>query len=236
MENWKPVTGFVGLYEVSDLGRVRSLDRDPIKNPIHRRFWQGKILRPGISKGYAVVQLCGVRTKKSQQGLVHRLVAKEFVPNPSGYPMVNHKNCNRSDNRSDNLEWCTHEMNMRHAKENGRMTCKHRTEWNRILSDDDVKKIRELARSGVRNVEIAQRFKINRHYVSGIIHGHERGKISERVPMRWTRKLSDADVMEIFRLHANGFKQSSIAAKFNVDPSHISRMVRGLARFHSEND
>lgn len=97
-EHWKPIDGYDGLYEVSNLGRVRST------------YGRGKMLKPMLSNtGYERVDL--FKDKKRKQFSVHRLVAKAFIENPEGKPFVNHKDESRTNNRADNLEWVTHKEN-----------------------------------------------------------------------------------------------------------------------------
>jgi hypothetical protein len=115
-EIWRDIEGYEGHYKVSNLGQVRSLDRVVVYmnrwGSETRSFRPGKILAQGTgTKGYMGVAL-GL---KSGTLLVHRLVALAFVPNPNGYPEVNHKNYIRSDNRADNLEWTTPKLNIIHA-------------------------------------------------------------------------------------------------------------------------
>lgn len=104
-EIWKDVTGFEGLYLVSNLGRVKSFRASAkLGNP--KEF----ILKPYlINSGYEVITLYGNGKKVKFQ--VHRLVATEFIQNPLGLPCVNHKDENKRNNRVDNLEWCTYEYN-----------------------------------------------------------------------------------------------------------------------------
>lgn len=121
MENWKPICGYDGYYEVSDLGRVRSVDRKVNTgirfNPV--KVQPGKILKQHIKKsGYMTVDLSRENVVKTIS--VHRLVAMAFLPKIPGCDVVNHKNCNKADNRACNLEWCTAEYNREHAKENDR--------------------------------------------------------------------------------------------------------------------
>ena len=105
MENWLPVQGFEGLYEVSDQGRVRSLKRATTS---------GKILKPmTLWNGYQKVCLC--KGNKKATKVVHRLVAIAFIDNPDNKPEVNHKNGVRDDNRAANLEWVTRSENELHA-------------------------------------------------------------------------------------------------------------------------
>lgn len=105
-EQWKAIKGYEGIYEVSNLGRVRSLDR-------YRSAAYGKIafirgievtIRKNSTNNYLVVGLC--KNGKGVHKLVHRLVAEAFVPNPNNLPQVNHKDENPNNNRADNLEWC----------------------------------------------------------------------------------------------------------------------------------
>ncbi|MFT8774895.1 MAG: NUMOD4 domain-containing protein [Lacticaseibacillus paracasei] len=101
-EEWKDITGFEGAFQVSSLGRVRSLPR--IDALGHHRA--GIIRKAGsVHDGY--LQIALEHNNKKSVYLVHRLVAEAFLPNPHGYPTVNHKNENPSDNRVENLEWCT---------------------------------------------------------------------------------------------------------------------------------
>lgn len=116
-EIWLPVVGFEGLYEVSTLGRVKSLDRvrlDPIRGAKH---YKCKILSPGATPfGYLFVRL-SYKNKPSVSKLLHRLVADAFIPNPDNKPQVNHKNGIKSDNTVINLEWMTSSENVRHSFE-----------------------------------------------------------------------------------------------------------------------
>jgi hypothetical protein len=108
-EVWKPIKGYEGIYEVSSYGRVRSLDRIvPDKNGVAQPF-KGKILGQYMSYGYYYVGL--TKHCNHWQAKVHRLVAKAFIPNPDNLPEVNHKDEDKTNNRVENLEWCTHAYN-----------------------------------------------------------------------------------------------------------------------------
>lgn len=111
-EIWRPAPNAEGLYEVSNLGRVRSLDRwvhhgKPNK-PV---FYKGKVLSSGryTTDGYNLVVLR--INKKSKCWTVHRLVATVFLPNPKNLPLVRHLNDDPNDNRAENLAWGTYSEN-----------------------------------------------------------------------------------------------------------------------------
>lgn len=107
-EVWKDIDGYEGLYQVSNLGNVRSLNwgnRGCIKN---------LYLKPHI-KGYLQVELH--KNAKRKMFTVHRLVALHFVDGYAANKVVNHKNENKHDNRADNLEWCTTSQNIRYSME-----------------------------------------------------------------------------------------------------------------------
>lgn len=113
-EIWKPVFGFDGLYEVSNKQRVKSFKRNKNGLPIPI------ILRNGIHKfGYPSFTLC--KNGKPYYFQLHRLVAEAFIPNPYNLPCINHIDCNPLNNNIDNLEWCTHSHNSRHAYITGRL-------------------------------------------------------------------------------------------------------------------
>ena len=120
IEVWKDIEGYEGLYQVSNLGNVRSLDR--IVDYGHSKAYRkGKNLSGSYaSGGYAQVQLN--HNKKTKQELIHRLVAKAFIPNPNNLPCVNHKDENKRNNCVENLEWCTEKENINYGTRTVRRT------------------------------------------------------------------------------------------------------------------
>lgn len=117
-EEWREVPGYEGFYEVSNTGRVRSLDRitHQIRNgKVLPRKRKGKMLSLVVySTGYENVRLCGADRVQTTLG-VHRVVAQSFIPNPDNKRFVNHIDGNPRNNRLDNLEWTTPLENTRHA-------------------------------------------------------------------------------------------------------------------------
>ena len=110
VEEWKAIKGFEGAYEVSNLGRVKSLARKNLRG----NNLKEKILRAGRNQcGYYYVTLCGASGHK--QVSLQRLVAMAFIPNPNGWKYVNHKDENPANNQVDNLEWCTCQYNINYG-------------------------------------------------------------------------------------------------------------------------
>lgn len=118
-ETWLPVVGYEGYYEVSNTGKIKSLNRIIMRKNGHPQTVREREIKQSIDKttGYYIVALC----KNGQQisYYVHRLVALSFIPNPYNLPYVNHKDENKLNNNIDNLEWCTptHNANWGTAQE-----------------------------------------------------------------------------------------------------------------------
>lgn len=113
-EIWKDIEGFEGLYQVSNLGRVKSMN--------YNRTGKEKILKKSVTHGYERVVL--YKDKKQYNKNVHRLVAGSFIDNPNNLESVNHINGIKTDNRAENLEWVTCKENNIHAVETGLRKCK----------------------------------------------------------------------------------------------------------------
>ena len=127
-EIWKPVRNYEGLYEVSNLGRVKSLNYNKTgKERIMKSYDNGK--------GYLKVQL--FKEGKDKGYYMHVLVATAFCENPEGYTEVNHINEIKSDNRAENLEWVSHEYNLNYGTRNKRAGKKLK---GRKQSEEHIKK------------------------------------------------------------------------------------------------
>ena len=112
MEHWKDIKGYEGRYQVSNLGRVKSL---PVQTAT--KFFKGEVLTLMRHKGgYCLVNL------SRKTFYVHRLVAEAFVENPNGYKCVNHKDEDKSNNSAENLEWCTTKYNNNYGTRNKRIS------------------------------------------------------------------------------------------------------------------
>lgn len=102
-EQWRPIKGYEGIYVVSNLGNIRSVKKKIYRKQRLERYKRAELSKNGIRKVY----------------LVHRLVAIAFVDNPDNKKQVNHKDGNKHNNISINLEWCSHSENMQHAHQQG---------------------------------------------------------------------------------------------------------------------
>lgn len=160
IERWVQITGYEGLYEVSDMGRVRSLKRATTS---------GRILKQCKGHGgYSKVSLS--RNNKRKTYAVHRIVATAFVPMVNGKNEVNHINGDKRDNRADNLEWCTRAENEMHAfrvlgkKPTAYWSSKPR-KFARRLTDEQARAIRSDDRT---SREIAKEYGVSKTTISNI--------------------------------------------------------------------
>lgn len=111
-EIWKDIEGYNGLYQISNLGNVKSVERYRKGKNNSAVYVPEYLLKGKIDKdGYINVALCTGKHKTMKFYRIHRLVAMAFIPNPNNLPVVNHKNEDKQDNRVENLEWCTVQYN-----------------------------------------------------------------------------------------------------------------------------
>ena len=173
-ERWLPVVGFEGFYEVSDCGRIRSLDRTIVsggKRPGLILRVTGRVLRPKTgSRGYRIVHL--VTPEKSQHLLVHRVVLGAFVGVPSVGQVCNHLDFNRENNQLANLEWTTQKLNIAHAFAGGRIRTAHgeAKAASVKLNDAAVRVIRDQYASGVTGRALAKEFGVSASVISVIVN------------------------------------------------------------------
>lgn len=154
IELWKDIKNYEGLYQVSNLGNVKSVDRyvyaGDNSNHKYQHIKERNLKLSGGDK-YIQVRLC--KNGKIKAFLVHRLVAEAFIPNPDNLPCINHKDENPKNNQAENLEWCTYTYNNEY---NGRIDkCKHKISQtlkgkprNVKLTDEQRKNISDGAKRG----------------------------------------------------------------------------------------
>ncbi len=171
IELWKAITDYIGQYEVSNFGRIRSLDRmawnGKAKHPV-----KGRTLKLHLSCDrvkYQYVSLC--KNSKYQHVAVHRMVALHFIPNPESKRYVGHKDSDPLNNHVENLEWCT-------AKENEeikrrRFPQKGFDNPNAKLTREQVVKIKRMYSRGIKIWEISKETGVNRSTVKNITSGRD---------------------------------------------------------------
>lgn len=121
MEEWRDIKGYEGLYQVSNEGRIKSLERiiqGCSKGGYFDKLLPEKIMKQQCNK-YVTVMLC--KQGVTKRLLVHRLVAEAFIPNTNNLPQVNHKDECKTNNTIENLEWCTKEYNNNYGTKNDRI-------------------------------------------------------------------------------------------------------------------
>ncbi|HCC04014.1 MAG TPA: hypothetical protein DEP51_04060 [Clostridiales bacterium] len=143
-ETWKEIKNYEGFYEVSSLGRVRSLTRYVKQKNNSKKKIAGKILKPIPNKnGYLMVTLS--KDCKGKRYFVHRLVADAFILNKNNKKEVNHIDENPKNNKVNNLEWVTHLENSNYGTR-GKRISKNLKEW---CKKNRVKKVKQVSLNGI---------------------------------------------------------------------------------------
>lgn len=168
-EIWVSIRGYKGLYQVSNMGRVKSMKRVCKTNGRVHYTVSEKIRKYSQhNQGYVMVTLSKKGVNRIY--LVHRIVAKSFIPNADNLPEINHKNGVKYDNRIENLEWCTSSENQQHAFDTGlqKPLCGERVSYK--LKDKDVFKIRELYANGASAYSIAKKYNLSQAAAQNIVN------------------------------------------------------------------
>lgn len=167
-EIWKDIAGYEGLYQVSNLGRVKSLERVG---------YQGRIVKERILKfgkngsGYYVVNLCKNANRKTFQ--IHRLVAKLFIDNKQEKPQINHKDENKTNNVVSNLEWVTAKENINYGSRTNR-TSKSKSKRIKVIYQDDTYEFWDSA------TEFEKSFGIGRGCINNVLGGRAKSSYGMR--------------------------------------------------------
>lgn len=157
MEVWKSVKNYEGIYEVSNIGRVKSL-----------KFGKEKILKQVIIKGYCCLDLC--KNGNIKRVKIHRLVLLAFIQNHENKLEVNHIDGNKKNNNVSNLEWNTASENKKHALLTGlRIMPNGGIHHNSKLNENDVLKIREMGKNTIHKI-ISEKFNVSKSVVTNIIN------------------------------------------------------------------
>jgi hypothetical protein len=169
MEVFLPVQGFEGLYEISDHGTLRSVDRKVPRMgggraKDHILTCRGRVIKThGDTVGYKIACMHKVGQKPFYIS-VHRLVAKHFVDNPDNLPQVNHKDGDKLNNHYSNLEWCTPQQNIEHARANG-------LKQGKFMSKETVRKAKKLLAEGMGVHKVAETLNVKPALIAPISQG-----------------------------------------------------------------
>lgn len=173
-EIWKPILGYESLYQVSNLGNVKSVDRFLYKKNGRLCHWTERIIKPSLQllpRGYKRYRVNLTWNFKSKQFKVHRLVAEAFIPNPENKPMVNHIDNNPLNNNVNNLEWVTNKENLQHCARQGRLNRGENNNQAKLTEQNvvDIRKMKGCSFEEKR--KIASTYSISLSYINALMRG-----------------------------------------------------------------
>lgn len=178
-EIWRDIKGYEGLYQVSNMGNVKSLSRKVKCLNNKYRTINGKVLKiMQMNNGYLFVGLW--KNNKTERKLVHRIVAETFIPNPENKPEVNHIDGDKHNNNVENLEWCTRSYNTLHSYTIGlREKQRNKIRQNNILNKSKIVIQYDLQGNLIKEWESVSAIAKHYNYSQGAISNccrHERNK------------------------------------------------------------
>ena len=199
---WRDIIGYEGIYQVSNTGQIRSLERWNGHKRVKRES-PYIMSQSTTTTGYKKVELQVRKNRKSLK--VHRLVAMAFISNPENKPNINHKDGNPTNNRVDNLEWCTQKENVEHAYATG------------LIPKTTVSKeeLQAYVESGLQKRQIARLVHMTQERL---------GRFYKAYGIHTLFNKYEIDKEEFKRLVRNGATNAEMAAQFRCPKTLIARM------------
>jgi hypothetical protein len=234
-EKWLPVVGYEGLYEVSDWGRVKGVDRTVDRSDGWPRRIKGRIKRliPTF-QGYLIAHLSRDNLQISRG--IHRLVLTAFVcPPPFEGAEVNHKDFDKTNNRPSNLEWVSHQANMDHACADGRARPIMGIKKSPKFTPEVVADVRKLCEGGMSPMDISEKTGVPKNTVWDILSNKTwAAPTAPRKPRRGSAaihaskavKLTLEQVRDMRSKYLAGARQVDLADEFGVWQGTVSAIVR----------
>jgi hypothetical protein len=139
-EEWRDVAGYEGYYQVSNLGRIKGMARVIMRRKKPCSLKSKIRVCPLLKSGY--VNFVASKEGKTENLLVHRLVATAFIPNPFSLSQVNHKDFDKTNNKMENLEWVSHADNAQHSVKAGHYSCRTNPNKAKVLTLAKVESMR----------------------------------------------------------------------------------------------
>jgi hypothetical protein len=223
MEKWVSISGFDGRYEVSSLGQFKISSRIAICKNGNKRAVKEKIKKQS-SFGDSLYRSINLVDSSGKNHLFpsHRIVALHFIPNPDNKPEVNHINGNPSDNRVENLEWCTRSENSIHAINTGLQKAVGEENPISKLSNDQVLSI---FNSNLTQQELASIYNVDRTTISLIKTGKNWGKVTGKKFIKKKVSLTSNQIKEI---SSSMEFNTVLAKKYGVGQHYVGRIKRGI--------
>ena len=230
-EIWKDIKNYEGFYQISNLGRVKSLAR--FKNGKSGSLVPVKeiILKQKINEqGYALVHLR--KNREQSWPTIHRLVAEAFIPNVDNKPTVNHVDCNKMNNTVSNLEWSLHSEQMQHAVENNLLEINGKPKFSKAFKQSilDYFNTNEISIK-----KLAIHFNISERTAGRIVNDGVSPRKTTRVKRSTGEIIVDSiiskeSVEEIKRLRNEGYTLDKLSKLFDRSISQIHRITKGQSR------